>query len=138
MDGVPIDPLPTWEQGKFDKVMSKHMWTKHKVKLSVLFIPSIRRFKVKDFVMHEQEYNQRLLKSTHEVPQKIDINGAPRIPCQYPDCKSLFIKALDYHMHRVYHEELKNAVPSRLDYRQGFSCIEGHGGSITLIRSSSP
>ena len=31
MEGAPIDPLPSWEQGKFDKVMSKHMWLRHKV-----------------------------------------------------------------------------------------------------------
>ena len=43
-----MDPLPHWEQGKFDKVMSKHLWIKHRIK---------------DFVMKEQENNQALLKS---------------------------------------------------------------------------
>lgn len=75
--------------------------------------------------MEEQEYNQKLLKSTHDVPAKIEINGALRIPCHhYPECNTVFIKALDYHIHRVYHEELKNAVPAKLDFRHGFSCIE--------------
>ena len=36
MGGEPIDPLPHWEQGKFDKVMSKHMWIKHQAQLSLV------------------------------------------------------------------------------------------------------
>ena len=39
--------------------------------------------------MQEQEYNQKLLKSTHDVPEKIEINGALRIPCHhYPQCNT--------------------------------------------------
>ena len=53
--------------------------------------------KKKDFVMIEQENNQRLLKSRVQVPDKIEVDGAMRIPCHlYPDCKTVFIKALGW------------------------------------------
>ena len=40
--------------------------------------------------MEEQEYNQKLLKSTYDVPAKIEINGALRIPCHhYPQCNTV-------------------------------------------------
>ena len=75
--------------------------------------------------MQEQEYNQHLLKSTHEMPKKIEINGSMRIPCHYyPACNTFFNKALDYHVHRVYHDELKSCVPPKPDFRQGFSCVK--------------
>ena len=45
--------------------------------------------------MMEQEHNQRLLKSRVQVPDKIEVDGAMRIPCHlYPECKTVFIKAL--------------------------------------------
>jgi len=47
--------------------------------------------------MIEQENNQRLLKSRVQVPDKIEVDGAMRIPCHlYPDCKTVFIKALGW------------------------------------------
>ena len=47
--------------------------------------------------MIEQEHNQRLLKSRVQVPDKIEVDGAMRIPCHlYPDCKTVFIKALGW------------------------------------------
>ena len=78
--------------------------------------------------MQEQEENQRLLKSNFEVPKKININGSMRIPCHhYPACNTVFVKALDYHIHRVYHDELEKAVPTKLNFHHGFSCIEELG-----------
>ena len=66
-------------------------------KLSSLMPDNIfyNRDKKKDFVMMEQEHNQRLLKSRVQVPDKIEVDGAMRIPCHlYPECKTVFIKAL--------------------------------------------
>jgi len=106
MQGQPINPLPHWEQGKFDKVMSKHLWIKHGIK---------------DFVMNEQENNQKLLKSRIALPEKIKSDGSMRIPClMYPECNTVFLKALDFHIHRVYHDELRQNIPIKPDFRQGF------------------
>lgn len=52
--------------------------------------------------MIEQENNQRLLKSRVQVPDKIEVDGAMRIPCHlYPDCKTVFIKALGWFSSKI-------------------------------------
>ena len=63
---------------------------------------SCNQQKKKDFVMIEQENNQRLLKSRVQVPDKIEVDGAMRIPCHlYPDCKTVFIKALGWFSYKI-------------------------------------
>ena len=53
--------------------------------------------------MIEQENNQRLLKSRVQVPDKIEVDGAMRIPCHlYPDCKTVFIKALGWFSSKIF------------------------------------
>ena len=53
--------------------------------------------------MIEQENNQRLLKSRVQVPDKIEVDGAMRIPCHlYPDCKTVFIKALGWFSYKIF------------------------------------
>ena len=88
-----IDPLVMWDQTKFDKVMSRHLFAKHNVK---------------DELMHEQEENKKLLSRRGQVLEKVMIDQSLRIPCRYyPRCPTSFAKALDFRRHEQYHADLK-------------------------------
>lgn len=89
---IGADALREWDQTKYDKVMSRHLWFKHKVK---------------DELMLENDHNKKLLSQRSLLPDKIMVDDAMRIPCkQFPTCPTYFTKALDYRRHELYHIEL--------------------------------